>query len=426
MRVWARVVVLGVLTAVLPPALARAASTYISLAPLPFARTEAAAVTVDGLIYVIGGGTPSGIVATVDVYDPVANTWTAKASVPAAVNGFMATAVNGKLYVVAGAGQLADTLYVYNPVIDTWTVQSYLPQPQSGSVAAADGRIYIVGGLDVAGVFNNPRTTRVQAYDVATNTWSSPAPLLQPTGDMPIVEINGKLYVPGGDASGGFGTTVYASLQVYDPTTNTWVFKAPMPTAVNSQAAGAVDGRLHVIGGNTGAGCGAACETAAHVVYDPATDTWTTDTSLPAPNEYPAAAGKDGILYVFGGALQDGRGGRVDTAAAFALVPSSTVIAGPPGPPGPAGPAGPSGPAGATGPEGPAGPQGAAGPAGPQGPAGPTGPQGEGLMPGSLLLLPAGSAAPAGYTFVGRFDLQPSSDNRGRGTQMPVDLYRRN
>lgn len=47
-------------------------------------------------------------------------------------------------------------------------------------------------------------------------------------------------------------------------------------------------------------------------------------------------------------------------------------------------------------------------------------------MPGSLLFLPSGSAAPAGYTFVGTFDLAPSGAPRGRPIMMAVDVYRRN
>jgi hypothetical protein len=47
-------------------------------------------------------------------------------------------------------------------------------------------------------------------------------------------------------------------------------------------------------------------------------------------------------------------------------------------------------------------------------------------MPGSLLFLPAGSAAPAGYTFIGTFNLQPAATNRGQGSQVQVDGYRRN
>ena len=68
-------------------------------------------------------------------------------------------------------------------------------------------------------------------------------------------------------------------------------------------------------------------------------------------------------------------------------------------------------------------PSGPPGPPGPQGPSGPTGPQGEGLIPGSLLMLPAGSPAPAGYTFMDTIDLAPSDGPRGRSKLWRVDVY---
>ena len=107
------------------------------------------------------------------------------------------------------------------------------------------------------------------------------------------------------------------------------------------------------------------------------------------------------------------------------------LIPGPPGPPGPEGPTGPEGPWGRGTGKGTTDRRvrraQAAGPLGPVGPAGPTGPRGlpgEGLFAGSLLMLDAGSAAPAGYTFVGTFDMV-SSDSRGRAV-VRVDVYRKN
>ena len=61
---------------------------------------------------------------------------------------------------------------------------------------------------------------------------------------------------------------------------------------------------------------------------------------------------------------------------------------------------------------------------------GATGPQGEGLFSGSLLMLPAGSPVPAGYSFVGTFDLRGQvTGGRGGGggtPQVTVDIYIRN
>ncbi len=100
-------------------------------------------------------------------------------------------------------------------------------------------------------------------------------------------------------------------------------------------------------------------------------------------------------------------------------------LVGPEGPVGPQGPAGPQGSQGATGAQGPAGPQGAVGPMGPVGPVGPAGPQGEGLMSGSMLMLGVGAPAPAGYTFIGTFELSPPKES-GPRTVIKVDVYRKN
>jgi hypothetical protein len=41
------------------------------------------------------------------------------------------------------------------------------------------------------------------------------------------------------------------------------------------------------------------------------------------------------------------------------------------------------------------------------------------------LFLPTGAPVPAGYEFVGAFDLLPTAGSRGRGT-VSVDVYRKN
>jgi hypothetical protein len=202
--------------------------------------------------------------------------------------------------------------------------------PQDGFVAAANGKLYVMGGIDTAGVFNNPRSTQVQEYDPTTDTWSMKAPMPLPTGDVTPVEINGRIYVAGGDSSGGFGVVPYNALQVFDAAANSWSTAAPMPTARNSPAAANVNGRLHVLGGNTASGCGITCASNAHEVYDPATNVWTADTSLPSVSEWPGAAGQTNVLYVVGGTLPNGSGGRTDSTSILALKPTYIATIEPP------------------------------------------------------------------------------------------------
>lgn len=127
-------------------------------------------------------------------------------------------------------------------------------------------------------------------------------------------------------------------------------------------------------------------------------------------------------------------GGALSADSVDIYVSPPSVIVGPAGPPGPAGPQGPAGPAGPQGPAGPAGPQGAAGPQGvagpqgipgPQGVAGPAGPAGPGLVRGAIVLLPVGSAAPAGFTLIGTTSLQLKRPDGGGGPPSTFNVYQK-
>jgi N-acetylneuraminic acid mutarotase len=88
----------------------------------------ARAIALGGQLYVIGGCTVadcSGITGAVEAYDPNANGWSTKASMPSGTERYDAAVrvINGKLYVAGGhnAGGVIGTVEIYNPVTDTWT-----------------------------------------------------------------------------------------------------------------------------------------------------------------------------------------------------------------------------------------------------------------------------------------------------------------
>src|SRR5256885_6446735 len=91
-----------------------ARDTWRALAPLPTKRGSPVAVTVGDRMYVIGGATtlpgssavhparPHYSVGAVEGYDPGANTWRARASLPPPRNHATAGVVNGKIHVIGG------------------------------------------------------------------------------------------------------------------------------------------------------------------------------------------------------------------------------------------------------------------------------------------------------------------------------------
>jgi hypothetical protein len=72
-----------------------------------------------------------------------------------------------------------------------------------------------------------------------------------------------------------------------------------MPTARGGLASAALDGRIHVVGGESfGAGSRTFHE---HEIYDPSTDTWTSAVPLPTARHGLAAQAVDGRLFVIAG-----------------------------------------------------------------------------------------------------------------------------
>lgn len=125
--------------------------------------------------------------------------------------------------------------------------------------------------------------------------WATKAPMPTARWGAAAGVINGKLYVAGGDIAQSQKLT---TLEVYDPATDTWATKAAMPTARSGVGVVAIDGQLYVSGGCQG---WCAPVTSALAVYDPATDTWTTKAPLPTARGVADVGVVSGLFYVMGG-----------------------------------------------------------------------------------------------------------------------------
>ena len=90
---------------------------------------------------------------------------------------------------------------------------------------------------------------------------------------------------------------------MYDPATNTWTERSPMPTTSNHAMAGAVNGKIYVLGGRLGAG-NIPVTTNVDTVeeYDPATNLWgAVKERMPQVRSGGGWATCNGKIYVGGG-----------------------------------------------------------------------------------------------------------------------------
>ncbi len=166
-------------------------------------------------------------------------------------------------------------------VENSWTAKASIPQAEGVMAAAVNGKIYAIGG------------SINYMYDPATNNWTAKTPMPTSRGPFGIVAYQNKLYAIGGYIGWTQETgTLYSNAnEVYDPATDTWETKKPMPTNRSTPNINVVNGKIHLI------------TTDAHDVYDIATDIWTARTAMPLSD--PAYIGKstvvDDKIYVLGG-----------------------------------------------------------------------------------------------------------------------------
>ncbi|HWC74581.1 MAG TPA: kelch repeat-containing protein, partial [Gemmatimonadales bacterium] len=107
--------------------------------------------------------------------------------------------------------------------------------------------------------------------------------------------LNGKLYVIGGYNNHGLG--VLSTVEVYDPATDTWTTDTPLPSGRYGATAAAINGKIYVAGGSDANGTMAATL----FEFDPATHAWTTKQPMPTNRYLTAGAVLNGSLYVVGG-----------------------------------------------------------------------------------------------------------------------------
>jgi N-acetylneuraminic acid mutarotase len=240
-----------------------------------------------------GGPVPSAIDAPTFSHGGThAGAWTSMASMPTARGALAADVVNGMLYAVGGYnGTALATVEAYDPASNTWT-SNLPPMPTARYFLAAgvvNGTLYAVGGCCSGALY----VGTVDAYDGAT--WTAKASMPTRRRSLGVGVVNGMLYAVGGFSNSGVGTD---TVEAYNPATNTWTRKASMRVARGGLAVGVVNGILYAVGGASRIGVN---DLATVEAYNPATDTWTTKTSMPAVRTDLAVGVVDGILYAVGG-----------------------------------------------------------------------------------------------------------------------------
>ncbi len=270
----------------------------------------------------------AGIALGSSSHAPASDSWRMAAPLPSPMGEIMGSVVNGRWYVMAGLNTRNNSpmgvVMVYDPANDAWTMKKPMPVPAHHIMTAVwNGKIYVFGGfVKPPNVAAWQPINRAWEYDPQTDVWKALAPMPTPRGAGWAAEVNGKIYVMGGAQANvrgnptapftpGTPQLVLGTVEEYDPATDRWQSRAPMPTPRNHLLAAAVDGKIYAIGGRLGsAQITRADDTDIVEEYDPATDRWSDKGRMPIHRSGMAGGAYQGRIYVAGGEYQDWEGAK--------------------------------------------------------------------------------------------------------------------
>jgi len=270
---------------------------------MPTAVFGAATGAIGTKVYVVGGGTSSAVVNNNQIYNTVTNKWTTGAAMPTARFAAASAVVNGILYVIGGCDSGCATgvgamsvVEAYDPASNTWTTKAPLPTATDSINAVVEkGIIYVVGGYVPGG----GRVPTVFSYNPATDTWATEAPLAVGKSEAALGLLGSTIVAAGGYTNSG----VTGDNEGYSASTNTWKSLAADPTARQAGCVAASSGLLYFAGG---AGGGTGPPLSVNESFSATANKWTTLMSMPLAVIGPGSAEVNNLLYCFGGSNNGG------------------------------------------------------------------------------------------------------------------------
>ena len=210
--------------------------------------------------------------------------------------GLGSAVVEGKLYLIGGYNIRNNTRYALDDVecIDLgYKRKASLPvQIRNFTTAELNGKIYMIGG-EVNTTGSWVRSKAVYVYETLTDVWTS-----SPITDLPnyyntksfaAVGAYGKLYIIGGQASATLNGSYAATDKVfeYDPRASQWTEKAAMDAPRSSVQAAFNNGLIYVTSSNT----------TIFKAFDPLANTWDNNYSALPQSSSVKLVSVDGSLY---------------------------------------------------------------------------------------------------------------------------------
>jgi hypothetical protein len=285
--------------------------------------SHTATLLTNGSVLAAGGqylvGATWVMLASAEIYNPVAGTWTATGSLATARTNYTATLLpNGTVLVAGGMTtvhvnsvlgyQVVASAEIYDPVAGTWTPTGSMTYTRQNHTATLlpNGTVLVAGGQSEgqSGSGVQPETgflVSAEIYDPVAGTWTL-------TGNMANYRMqHTATLLPNGTVLVASGQTNYTDLttsaEIYDPGTGVWTVTGRMITArVLDPATLLPNGTVLVAGG-----CNCAAPISNAETYNSAAGTWTAAASMSTDRlDHTATLLLNGTVLVAGGTPNNG------------------------------------------------------------------------------------------------------------------------
>lgn len=245
----------------------------------------------------------------------VENYWDTKASMHFSRTGATAAVINEIIYVMGGSQKYntsdigfsymsINSTEAYQPSTDTWIIKSPMPTPRDNLGAAVfQGKIYCFGGRNVTKDYSISINAN-EMYDPKTDSWEIKTPMPTARSSLHANEVNKRIYLIGGriETESTTKTEISNQVEIYDPISDTWANGSPIPKAVAGYASAVLDNKIYIISGVARD----YSYTNLTQIYDPKTDEWSVGAPIPMSVTAAVASATNGskvvkAIYVIGG-----------------------------------------------------------------------------------------------------------------------------
>jgi N-acetylneuraminic acid mutarotase len=301
-----------------------------TVAPLPGGGVDEIeyGTVLNGRLYMIGGLQGSfAPLGRVYEYDAASNHWARKHDMPRALHHVMPVSLNGKIYVFGGFANMPEKpgyvptadAWEYSPDTDAWRALAPMPTPRgAGGAVAVEGRIFVLGGAGMRppsapAVFGfsgaHAALDAVEEYVPATNSWIKRRALPTPRNHFAALgAVNGKIYAIGGRTGSVFIRDADQTdlVEIYDIAKDQWgALGAHMPVARSGGCFGVYNDEIYAYGGEYRDDHLVAAFREFDV-YNPASNEWRVLPYGPVQRHGCSAGFIGNTFYVAGGTIESG------------------------------------------------------------------------------------------------------------------------